>query len=82
MPIHSVAWFCGEVSKRRLMIPALIATITCPACRHRAVEEIPTTACLYFYTCKGCGVRLKPKRGDCCVFCSYADKCCPYCEEG
>ena len=25
----------------------------------------------------GCGAMLKPKEGDCCVFCSYADVHCP-----
>jgi hypothetical protein len=25
----------------------------------------------------GCGQRLKPKPGDCCVFCSYGDIVCP-----
>jgi len=58
-----------------------LATITCPTCRYQAVEEIPQIACLYFYQCKGCQTVLKPKRGDCCVFCSYADKCCPHCQQ-
>ena len=53
--------------------------ITCPVCKHQAVEDIPVNACLYFYVCKGCQTRLKPKPRDCCVFCSYADQCCPYC---
>ena len=56
----------------------MTATITCPHCRHQAVEEIPETACLYFYLCKGCNTLLKPERGDCCVFCSYADRGCPH----
>ena len=30
-----------------------------------------------FYDCKGCGQRLKPKTGDCCVFCSYGSVPCP-----
>ena len=38
---------------------------------------MPTDACLYFYTCTGCGTRLRPKHGDCCVFCSYGDVPCP-----
>lgn len=38
---------------------------------------MPTEACRYFYTCTGCGVRLKPRQGDCCVFCSYGDTACP-----
>ena len=29
---------------------------------------MPTDACQFFYDCKGCGARLKPKPGDCCVF--------------
>jgi predicted metal-binding membrane protein len=32
---------------------------------------MPTDACQFFYDCRGCGERLKPEAGDCCVFCSY-----------
>lgn len=53
------------------------ATIICPQCGHRELERMPTDACQYFYDCKGCGALLKPKAGDCCVFCSYADFQCP-----
>jgi hypothetical protein len=53
------------------------STITCPRCGHCETEEMPTDACVYFYTCPGCGERLKPKSGDCCVFCSYGDVQCP-----
>ena len=38
---------------------------------------MPTTACLYFHECPSCGVLMKPKLGDCCVFCSYGDVPCP-----
>ncbi len=38
---------------------------------------MPEDACQYFYQCKGCGVMMKPKRGDCCVCCSYGDVKCP-----
>jgi hypothetical protein len=31
----------------------------------------------FFYECKGCGVLLRPKRGHCCVFCSYGTMPCP-----
>lgn len=55
----------------------LEATITCPVCGHTALEPMPENACLRFYTCGGCGTRLAPKPGDCCVFCSYADALCP-----
>jgi hypothetical protein len=32
---------------------------------------------VHFYRCEGCGTLLKPREGDCCVFCSYADRPCP-----
>ena len=53
------------------------STITCPACGFQSVEEMPTNACLRLYDCKDCGELLKPKHGDCCVFCSYGDVPCP-----
>ena len=55
----------------------LSSTITCPECGHAATERMPTDACQWFYDCKGCGVLLKPKAGDCCVFCSYGTAPCP-----
>lgn len=55
----------------------LEAAITCPDCAHTEQEVMPTDACQWFYDCKGCGALLKPKPGDCCVFCSYADAPCP-----
>ncbi|HEY7997903.1 MAG TPA: GDCCVxC domain-containing (seleno)protein, partial [Pseudolabrys sp.] len=30
----------------------------------------------------GCGERLKPKPGDCCVFCSYGSVPCPPMQSG
>ena len=59
------------------MTPILESTLICPDCGTQAVETMPTDACLYFYTCTGCGSRLKPKHGDCCVFCSYGSVPCP-----
>ena len=53
------------------------STITCPACGRAETETMPTEACQFFYDCKGCGALLKPKHGDCCVFCSYGDVPCP-----
>jgi hypothetical protein len=55
----------------------LQSTLTCPECGHQASEQMPTDACQFFYDCKGCGVRLKPKPADCCVFCSYGSVPCP-----
>ena len=55
----------------------LMATITCPHCGSTPSEPMPTDACRFFYTCPHCTARLKPRPGDCCVFCSYADVPCP-----
>ena len=63
--------------RRRTSIPLLQSTITCPKCGHRSEETMPTNACLFFYDCAACGVRLQPAAGDCCVFCSYGSVACP-----
>jgi hypothetical protein len=55
----------------------LTSTITCPACGHSSSETMPTDACRFFYDCRACGVRLRPRAGDCCVFCSFGDAPCP-----
>ncbi|WP_250829440.1 GDCCVxC domain-containing (seleno)protein [Marinobacter sediminum] len=59
------------------MTPKLRSEITCPGCGHKEVETMPEDACQYFYECKNCKALLKPKPGDCCVFCSYGDTPCP-----
>jgi hypothetical protein len=55
----------------------LESVITCPYCAAAKPETMPTDACQFFYTCTGCGARLQPKPGDCCVFCSYGSVPCP-----
>ncbi len=55
----------------------LESLITCPHCAHVAKERMPENACTYFYTCTRCGQFVKPKTGDCCVFCSYGSVPCP-----
>ena len=55
----------------------LQSTITCPNCGHSKTETMPTDACAFFYECENCKTVLKPKEGDCCVYCSYADVPCP-----
>lgn len=47
----------------------LESVIRCPHCGNESTELMPVDACQFFYDCKGCGARLKPKDGDCCVFC-------------
>lgn len=55
----------------------LESTITCPYCGHQKTETMPTDACQWFYECEQCHQLLKPKPGDCCVFCSYGTVPCP-----
>jgi len=55
--------------------------LTCPACGHTSIETMPTNACVYLYECQGCRTLLRPKRGDCCVFCSYGSVPCPSIQE-
>ncbi|MEX0968949.1 MAG: GDCCVxC domain-containing (seleno)protein [Paracoccaceae bacterium] len=62
--------------------PNLQSTITCPHCSHHAVEEMPMDACQWFYECQSCHTVLTPKKGDCCVFCSYATRPCPPIQAG
>lgn len=57
--------------------PVLTSLLRCPACGHEQQLVMPTEACLFFYTCAGCQTRLRPKAGDCCVFCSYGSVPCP-----
>ncbi|HSD37975.1 MAG TPA: GDCCVxC domain-containing (seleno)protein [Rhodocyclaceae bacterium] len=46
-------------------------TLTCPHCGHASLEVMPTDACIYFHQCGACRALLRPKSGDCGVFCSY-----------
>ena len=52
--------------------------IACSALRHRKnrrpCRPMPVR---FFYMCTGCGAMLRPKPGDCCVFCSYGSVPCP-----
>ncbi|PJF36886.1 MAG: hypothetical protein CUN49_03220 [Candidatus Thermofonsia Clade 1 bacterium] len=55
----------------------LQSVITCPECGFSKEETMPTDYCQYFYTCSSCNARLRPKPGDCCVYCSYGSVKCP-----
>jgi hypothetical protein len=63
---------CPEV-----MIAQTESTITCPQCGAKTLEAKPTDFCLFFYECSRCVTTLRPKPGDCCVFCSYGSIPCP-----
>ena len=55
----------------------LESVLTCPHCGFAKQETMPTDACQFFYECGNCGTVLRPKTGDCCVFCSYGSVQCP-----
>lgn len=68
----------GEAAQgRKPAGPTLVSVLTCPACGAQAEEAMPENACQFFYECRGCGKLLRPKPGDCCVFCSYGSVPCP-----
>ena len=53
------------------------SALICPECGFSKDELMPENACVHFYKCENCGALLKPKEGDCCVFCSYGSVKCP-----
>ncbi|MDH3632679.1 MAG: hypothetical protein OER98_16280 [Gammaproteobacteria bacterium] len=60
----------------------LQSTLTCPECGHSKEETMPIDYCQYYYECISCKSLLKPKQGDCCVFCSYGSVPCPPIQKG
>lgn len=67
----------GRTVEQRMSTTSLLTSnLTCPECGFTSVETMPTDACRYFHDCR-CGARLTPKKGDCCVFCTYGDTACP-----
>ncbi|HIA92670.1 MAG TPA: hypothetical protein EYO10_01580 [Gammaproteobacteria bacterium] len=52
-------------------------TVTCPACEGQSSHVMATDSCLFFLDCPHCQLMITPKKGDCCVFCSYGNVPCP-----
>lgn len=59
----------------------LESLIRCPECGFEKKEIMPTDSCQFYYECTNCKTMLKPKTGDCCVFCSYGSVKCPPMQE-
>lgn len=51
--------------------------ITCPKCGYKKKEVMPTNICVIKYNCEKCNEELRPKNGDCCVFCTHGTHKCP-----
>lgn len=59
----------------------LESVVTCPKCGATTTEQMPTNACQRYYQCNMCDHLMKPKEGDCCIFCSYGTVKCPPMQE-
>ncbi|MEZ4276025.1 MAG: GDCCVxC domain-containing (seleno)protein [Nitrospirales bacterium] len=59
----------------------LKSTIRCPQCGFPKTESMPVDSCQVVYDCQSCKATLRPKIGDCCVFCSYGNMPCPPIQE-
>lgn len=55
----------------------LESTITCPSCGHHRTMTMEVASCQILYICPSCDSMLRPKPGDCCVFCTYGSAPCP-----
>ena len=55
----------------------LKSVFTCPECGHSKEEVMPQDSCQFMYECENCKSLIKPKKGDCCVYCSYGTVKCP-----
>lgn len=73
-----------EIGKRGEGMSEVVleSVITCPKCGHKKSESMPTDSCQFFYECESCENVLKPKSGDCCVYCSYGTVKCPPIQQG
>jgi len=60
----------------------LLSELTCPHCGHHEMLTMPTDACMFFHECAACHTIVRPKAGDCCVFCSYGSVVCPPMQDG
>lgn len=72
----------GSLNFQKLKPIILKSVITCPECGFQKEETMPENACSFFYECNNCHHILKPKEGDCCVYCSYGTVPCPPIQQG
>lgn len=72
----------GSIDFKNFKPVTLKSVITCPECGFQKEETMPEDACSFFYECTNCKTILKPKKGDCCVYCSYGTVPCPPIQQG
>ncbi|MES2587220.1 MAG: GDCCVxC domain-containing (seleno)protein [Pseudomonadota bacterium] len=50
--------------------------ITCPICLAAETLALPKGSSQHLYRCQSCKTILRPKSGDCCIFCSFGSVDC------
>lgn len=60
----------------------LASELHCPHCGHVEAVSMPTNACVFFHPCVRCRALIRPREGDCCVFCSFGTVACPPMQAG
>lgn len=60
----------------------LASELRCPHCGDVKAMTMPADACVFFHECASCHTLIRPRQGDCCVFCSYGTVACPPMQEG
>jgi hypothetical protein len=73
VPYFVIAW---SLQKEKPTIEIMESIISCPLCGYKENKTIPVDQCLFFNECQNCHTVLRPKPGDCCVFCSYGSVPC------
>ncbi|WP_285896681.1 GDCCVxC domain-containing (seleno)protein [Polynucleobacter corsicus] len=62
-------------------VNTVLTTITCPDCCGQETLEISQGYSQHLYRCPSCSTILKPRSGDCCIFCSFGSQDCSNAEQ-
>ena len=60
----------GSAKVETTPVVVLESVLTCPQCGFAWQQAMPTDVCQFYQECPSCHALLRPKPGDCCVFCS------------
>jgi hypothetical protein len=72
--VNRLRYCAAMATKKKAKLESIL---TCPTCTASTTAKMPTDACQWYFECPQCHDLLRPKPGDCCVFCSYGDTACP-----
>ena len=74
--------FCRMWKKEKNLSKISSSEISLNIKEVKSTEQMPTNYCQYIWECPNCKNKLKPKEGDCCVYCSYGSVKCPTIQKG